>query len=58
MTVKPIRSGMTFYSSFPNVSIGNPEHSELMDPHFHGDDKKKMGVREEVDSASKKSRKN
>jgi len=29
-----------------------------MDPHFHGDDKKKMGVREEVDSASKKSRKN
>ena len=43
----PIRSGMTEKStgvtvelSFPNVPIGNPEHSEGMDPHFHGDDKK------------------
>ena len=26
--------------SFPNVPIGNPEHSEGMDPHFHGDDKR------------------
>ncbi len=43
----PIRSGMTEKStdmivelSFPNVSIGNPEHSKGVDLHFHGDDER------------------
>ncbi len=40
----PIRSGMTFYLSFPNVSIGNPESSERLKkewiPFFKGMTKK------------------
>ncbi len=50
MTIEPIRSGMTEKStdmivelSFPNVSIGNPEDSKGMDPHFHGDDRGAWG---------------